>query len=143
MINYKKSLIVDLKLFSQNSQLEIWPHNFLPTEIYFVLEEFQKDIERVAKATGAILQSTTNGLTKHVMGTCGEFEEVQIGAERFNILKKCPQTKTTTIVLRGGAEQFIQEAKRSLNDAIMIVRRATKTNEIVPGGGAIELEVSK
>jgi T-complex protein 1 subunit eta len=45
--------------------------------------------------------------------------------------------------LRGGAEQFIQEAERSLNDAIMIVRRAIKAEYIVPGGGAIDLEVSK
>lgn len=47
------------------------------------------------------------------------------------------------MILRGGADQFIQEAERSLNDAIMIVRRAIKAEYIVPGGGAIDLEVSK
>lgn len=46
-------------------------------------------------------------------------------------------------MLRGGAEQFIQEAERSLNDAIMIVRRCFKANKIVAGGGAIELELSR
>lgn len=101
------------------------------------------DIERVSKATGALIQTTTNGMTSHVLGTCGLFEEVQIGAERFNIFKGCASTKTATIVLRGGAEQFIQEAERSLNDAIMIVRRAIRTHEIVAGGGATEMEVSK
>lgn len=45
--------------------------------------------------------------------------------------------------MRGGAEQFIAEAERSLNDAIMIVRRCMKANKIVPGGGAIELEISR
>jgi hypothetical protein len=44
-------------------------------------------------------------------------------------------------VLRGGSEQFIDEADRSLHDAIMIVRRALKHSEVVPGGGAIEMEV--
>jgi len=101
------------------------------------------DMERMIMATGAICQSTVNGLTSNVLGTCGEFEEVQIGAERFNFFKNCPSTKTTTIILRGGAEQFIQEAERSLNDAIMIVRRALKAEFIVPGGGAIEIEISK
>ena len=53
----------------------------------------------------------------------------------------CPQARTATIVLRGGSEQFIDEADRSLHDAIMIVRRALKHSEVVPGGGAIEMEV--
>lgn len=48
-----------------------------------------------------------------------------------------------TIILRGGAEQFIAEAERSLNDSIMIVRRCMKAKKIVAGGGAIELEVSR
>jgi hypothetical protein len=49
------------------------------------------------------------------------------------------QAKTATIVLRGGGEQFIEEAERSLHDAIMIVRRARKTHSVVAGGGAIEV----
>lgn len=48
-----------------------------------------------------------------------------------------------TIILRGGAEQFIEETERSLHDAIMIVRRALKNDSIVAGGGAIEMELSK
>lgn len=53
------------------------------------------------------------------------------------------KTKSATIILRGGAEQFIKEAERSLNDAIMIVRRCFKTNKVVAGGGATEMELSK
>lgn len=48
-----------------------------------------------------------------------------------------------TILLRGGAEQFIAETERSLHDAIMIVRRAKKNDTIVAGGGAIEMELSR
>lgn len=48
-----------------------------------------------------------------------------------------------TIILRGGAEQFIEETERSLHDAIMIVRRALKNDSVVAGGGAIEMELSK
>ena len=48
-----------------------------------------------------------------------------------------------TIVLRGGADQYIDEAERSLNDAIMIVRRAIKAYAVVAGGGAIEMELSR
>eukprot|EP00195_Chlamydomonas_chlamydogama_P012204 CAMPEP_0202900104 /NCGR_PEP_ID=MMETSP1392-20130828/9835_1 /ASSEMBLY_ACC=CAM_ASM_000868 /TAXON_ID=225041 /ORGANISM="Chlamydomonas chlamydogama, Strain SAG 11-48b" /LENGTH=552 /DNA_ID=CAMNT_0049586421 /DNA_START=124 /DNA_END=1778 /DNA_ORIENTATION=- len=105
------------------------------------------DLQRVAKATGARVQTTVNGLTAEnaagVLGTCERFEEKQVGAERYNLFKGCPQARTATIVLRGGSEQFIDEADRSLHDAIMIVRRALKHAEVVAGGGAIEMELSK
>lgn len=98
----------------------------------------KEDMTRVAKATGARVLSTCSDIAPAVLGTCGEFEEVQVGAERFNFFRDCPLAKTATIILRGGSEQFVKEADRSLNDAIMIVRRVIKTRKIVPGGGAIE-----
>jgi T-complex protein 1 subunit eta len=101
------------------------------------------DLERVAKATGGQIQTTTHGLTDAVMGKCGKFEEVQLGSERYNMFTQCTNTKTVTIVLRGGAAQYIEEAARSLNDAIMIVTRAIKTHAVVAGGGAIEMELSR
>ncbi len=54
-----------------------------------------------------------------------------------------PKSKTCTIILRGGAEQFMEETERSLHDAIMIVRRAVKNDAVVAGGGAIEMELSR
>ncbi|KAK1441874.1 T-complex protein 1 subunit eta [Babesia gibsoni] len=103
----------------------------------------QADMVRTSKATGAKIQTTVNGISTDVLGTCGTFEEIQIGNERFNIFKGCPRTTTATIILRGGAQQFVEESERSLNDAICIVRRTTKTNTIVGGGGATEMEISK
>jgi T-complex protein 1 subunit eta len=46
-------------------------------------------------------------------------------------------------VLRGGSDQFLDEADRSLHDAIMIVRRALRSPQVVPGGGAIDMELSQ
>ena len=101
------------------------------------------DLLRVAKATGGVVQSTVNGITSDVLGTCGKFEEIQLGSERYNLFTGCPGTKSCTLVLRGGADQYIDEAERSLNDAIMIVRRAIKAQSVVAGGGAIEMELSR
>jgi T-complex protein 1 subunit eta len=56
---------------------------------------------------------------------------------------ECESTKSTTMVLRGGASQYLEETQRSLNDAIMIVRRAYKSHAVVAGGGAIEMELSR
>lgn len=102
-----------------------------------------EDMERVFKATGARVQTTVNNLDLSVLGTCERFEEKQVGAERYNMFTGCPQARTATIVLRGGSDQFIDEAERSLHDAIMIVRRALKHAVVVPGGGAIEMEISR
>jgi hypothetical protein len=66
--------------------------------------------------------------------------QVQIGGERYNLFMECPHAKTCTIILRGGAEQFIDETERSLHDSIMVVRRALKNDTVVAGGGAIEVQ---
>jgi T-complex protein 1 subunit eta len=65
--------------------------------------------------------------------------QIQIGGERYNMFQDCPNAKTCTIILRGGAEQFIDETERSLHDSIMVVRRALKNDTVVAGGGAIEV----
>lgn len=102
-----------------------------------------EDMDRVIQAVGGSIQSTTTNITDKNLGTCESFEEVQIGSERYNLFKGCPQTKTCTLILRGGAEQVIAEVERSLHDAIMIVKRAVSHSSIVAGGGAIEMEISK
>eukprot|EP00698_Gefionella_okellyi_P009640 TRINITY_DN2470_c0_g2_i1.p1 TRINITY_DN2470_c0_g2~~TRINITY_DN2470_c0_g2_i1.p1 ORF type:complete len:564 (-),score=163.78 TRINITY_DN2470_c0_g2_i1:267-1958(-) len=101
------------------------------------------DLQRVAKATGGQVQSSTNDLVPEILGLCGRFEERQVGGERYNFFTGCPKAKSSTVILRGGAEQFIEEADRSLHDAIMIVRRAIKHSNIVAGAGAIEMELSR
>jgi len=101
------------------------------------------DMHRTMKACGGAVQTSVNSITEDVLGTCGTFEERKVGAERYNFFYGCPGAKTCTIIMRGGAEQFIEETERSLHDAIMIVRRAIKNDAVVAGGGAIEMELSK
>mmetsp|Transcript_14267 Transcript_14267/g.25450 ORF Transcript_14267/g.25450 Transcript_14267/m.25450 type:complete len:590 (+) Transcript_14267:99-1868(+) len=101
------------------------------------------DLKRVAKATGATIQTSTNGIFEGVLGTCGKFEEKQVGDERFNLFTGCPNDLTSTMVLRGGSEQFIAESERSIHDALMVVKRSLKSRSVVAGGGAVELEVAK
>jgi len=104
----------------------------------------EEDLKRTQKACGGLIHSVTSNLTaKEALGLCENFEEVQIGNERYNLFTGCPNAKTCTLILRGGAEQFIEETERSLHDAIMIVRRTLKNDAVVAGGGAIEMELSK
>ncbi|MGH0133811.1 UNVERIFIED_CONTAM: hypothetical protein FKN15_063601 [Acipenser sinensis] len=133
----------------------------------------EEDLKRTMMACGGSIQTSVGSLTDDVLGQCALFEEVQVGGERYNFFKGCPKAKTCTIILRGGAEQFMEETERynffkgcpkaktctiilrggaeqfmeeterSLHDAIMIVRRAIKNDSVVAGGGAIEMELSK
>ncbi|KAM9896015.1 hypothetical protein OXX80_001730 [Metschnikowia pulcherrima] len=102
-----------------------------------------EDLDRVIKAVGGSVQSTVTKIDEDNLGTCQEFEEVQIGGERYNLFRGCSEAKTCTLILRGGAEQVIAEVERSLHDAIMIVKRAVKHSSVVAGGGAVEMEISK
>ncbi|XP_018328292.1 T-complex protein 1 subunit eta [Agrilus planipennis] len=103
----------------------------------------EEDLRRTMKACGGAVMTTVNDLSDNVLGNCDLFEERQIGGERYNLFQGCPNAKTCTIVLRGGAEQFLEETERSLHDAIMIVRRTIKNDAVVAGGGAIEMELSR
>lgn len=116
---------------------------FADRDIFCAGRVTESDMKRVQQATNCQLQSSVNNLIPDVIGQCALFEERSVGDERYNIFTGCPATKTATIVLRGGAEQFIEEAERSLHDAIMIVRRTLQNNQVVPGGGAIDMELSR
>jgi T-complex protein 1 subunit eta len=116
---------------------------FSDRDIFCAGRVMEEDMNRTMQACGGAVQSTVTDLKVEYLGTCKLFEERQIGGERFNFFEGCPGAKTCTLVLRGGAEQFIEETGRSLHDAIMIVRRAIKNDAVVAGGGAIEMELSK
>ncbi|KAK9322960.1 chaperonin Cpn60/TCP-1 family [Lipomyces orientalis] len=116
---------------------------FADRDIFCAGRVSSDDMERVVQAVGGSIQSTCSDIKPEYLGTCEKFEECQIGGERYNLFTGCPKAKTCTLILRGGAEQFIEEVDRSLHDAIMIVKRSVKNNSIVAGGGALEMEVSK
>jgi T-complex protein 1 subunit eta len=103
----------------------------------------EDDMRRTLKACGGAVMTTVNDINNDVLGKCDLFEEKQIGGDRYNFFKGCPNAKTCTLILRGGSEQFLEETERSLHDAIMIVRRTIKNDAVVAGGGAIEMELSK
>lgn len=103
----------------------------------------QDDLDRLMSACGGSVLTTVSQIDDSVLGKCGKFYEQQVGSERYNFFEDCSKAQACTLLLRGGAEQFIAETERSLHDAIMIVRRAKKNDSIVAGGGAIEMELSR
>ncbi|KAH0573654.1 TCP-1 chaperonin subunit eta [Spironucleus salmonicida] len=101
------------------------------------------DLKRISIQTNANIISAVSDIQTNVLGDAKLFEEKQIGAERFNFITGFDELKVCTIILRGGAEQFIAESERSLHDAIMVVRRAVKTPTVIAGAGSIEMQLSQ
>ncbi|CAH0403959.1 unnamed protein product [Chilo suppressalis] len=103
----------------------------------------EEDMRRTQRACGGAVLTSVRDLQPASLGHCKHFTERQVGGERYNLFTGCPAAKTCTLILRGGADQFLEETERSLHDAIMIVRRTIKNDAVVAGGGAIDMELSK
>ena len=96
-------------------------------------------MKRMQTSTGARIINAVGDIGSAVLGTCEFFEEKGVGAERFNFLTGFKEVNVATIILRGGAEQFIAESERSLHDAVMVARRALKNPNVVAGAGSVEM----
>jgi len=101
------------------------------------------DMEKLARATGGKIMASFKDLSSDVLGEAKIIEEVKIGEDKLVYVKECKNPKAVTIVVRGGTEHVIDEAERSLHDALCVVRNAVEDGKIVPGGGAPEAEVAK
>jgi T-complex protein 1 subunit alpha len=108
----------------------------------------KKDIRRIAKCTGGqviLTMATLEGDEAFDAANLGQAEEVceqRVGDNDFIFIKGCSQAKAATILLRGANEFMLEEADRSVHDALCAVSRTLEANSIVPGGGAVEVAVS-
>jgi thermosome len=101
------------------------------------------DMEKLAKATGGRVVASIKDLTSEALGEAKLVEEVKIGEDKMVYVKECKNPRAVTIVVRGGAEHVVNEAERSLHDALCVVRNAIEDGKIVAGGGAPEAEVAQ
>jgi len=92
-------------------------------------------------ATGGRIIPRFSEITPEKLGKAGLVKELSFGTtnERMTIIENCSHAKAVTILVRGGSTMIVDEAKRSLHDALCVVRNLVKSNKIVYGGGACEL----
>ncbi|XP_066974793.1 T-complex protein 1 subunit epsilon isoform X1 [Macrobrachium rosenbergii] len=99
------------------------------------------EIELIAIATNGRIVPRFEELTPEKLGTCGKVREISFGTtkDKMLVIEECPNTKAVTIFIRGGNKMIIEEAKRSIHDALCVVRNLVRNNKIVYGGGAAEV----
>jgi archaeal chaperonin len=101
------------------------------------------DMEKLAKATGGSVVGTLKDLSKEALGQAKLVEEVKVGEDKLVYVRDCKNPKAVTIMIRGGSEHVVDEAERSLHDAICVVRNAVEDGKVLAGGGAPETELAK
>jgi T-complex protein 1 subunit epsilon len=102
------------------------------------------EIELIAIATGGRIVPRFEELSSAKLGHAGTVKEVDFGTEneKMIFIEGCPNTRAVTLLVRGGNKMIVDEAKRSLHDAICVVRNLIRDNRIVYGGGAAEITCS-
>eukprot|EP00088_Acartia_fossae_P064750 TRINITY_DN7975_c0_g1_i2.p1 TRINITY_DN7975_c0_g1~~TRINITY_DN7975_c0_g1_i2.p1 ORF type:complete len:421 (-),score=155.77 TRINITY_DN7975_c0_g1_i2:254-1459(-) len=99
------------------------------------------EIELIAIATGGRIVPRFEELTAEKLGTAGRVKELSFGTtkDKMLVIEECKNSKAVTIFLRGGTKMIIEEAKRSMHDALCVVRNLVRDNRVVYGGGAAEI----
>jgi len=102
------------------------------------------EIELIAIATGARIVPRFQELTADKLGSAGVVHEESYGTtnDRVIVIEDCAQKGACTIFVRGGTKMMVDEASRSLHDALCVARNLIVNNEIVYGGGAAEVACS-
>ncbi|KAE8742702.1 hypothetical protein FOCC_FOCC011734 [Frankliniella occidentalis] len=99
------------------------------------------EIELIAIATGGRIVPRFEELTAEKLGSAGLVRELVFGTtkERMLVIEECKNSRAVTIFIRGGNKMIVDEAKRSLHDALCVVRNLVQDNRVVYGGGASEI----
>jgi len=99
------------------------------------------EIELIAIATGGRIVPRFEELTPDKLGVAGLVRELSFGTtkDKMLVIEECKNSKAVTIFLRGGTKMIIEEAKRSMHDALCVVRNLVRDNRVVYGGGAAEI----
>ncbi|CAN7995006.1 unnamed protein product [Ixodes hexagonus] len=96
-------------------------------------------IERLALVTGGEIVSTFANPELVRLGTCDLIEEVMIGEDKLLKFSGVPLGEACTIILRGATQQILDEAERSLHDALCVLSQLVKDGRVVYGGGSSEM----
>jgi len=102
----------------------------------------KSDMEKLSKATGGKIVNNLDGLSGDDLGYAELVEERKIGNDKMVFIEGCKDPHAVAILVRGGAERIVDEAERSIHDALCVVRDVVQEPKILMGGGAPEIEVA-
>ncbi|RAL63220.1 hypothetical protein DID88_004298 [Monilinia fructigena] len=121
-----------------------WPEQLFSDAGIMSIEHADFDgIERLALVTGGEITSTFDHPDQVKLGHCDLIEEVIIGEDTLIKFSGVAAGQACTIVLRGATEQLLDEAERSLHDALAVLSQTVKEPRTTLGGGCAEMLMAK
>ncbi|DBB00380.1 hypothetical protein WJX82_005136 [Trebouxia sp. C0006] len=100
-------------------------------------------IERLALVTGGEIASTFDSPDKLKLGSCKLIEEIMIGEDKLIHFSGVEMGEACTIVLRGASSHVLDEAERSLHDALCVLQQTVQDSRVIYGGGYPEMQMAK
>jgi T-complex protein 1 subunit epsilon len=102
------------------------------------------EIELIAIATGGRIVPRFEELSPEKLGKAGCVREITFGTtkDQMLVVEDCSNSKAVTVLVRGGNQMVVDEAKRCIHDANCCVRNLIRDPRVVPGGGASEMAAS-
>jgi T-complex protein 1 subunit beta len=121
-----------------------WPEQLFADAGIMCIEHADFDgIERLALVTGGDITSTFDHPDQVRLGQCGLIEEIMIGEDRMIKFSQVATGQACTIVLRGATDSLLDEAERSLHDALCVLSQTLKDTRTVLGGGCTEMLMAR
>jgi thermosome len=103
----------------------------------------ESDMDKLSRATGGRIANNLDDLKPEDLGHADLVEERKIGDDDMVFIEGCKDPKSVSILIRAGLERMVDEAERTMNDALSVIADLFKKNKVVVGGGAVEAEVAK
>jgi archaeal chaperonin len=121
---------------------DIAQHYLAKSGILTVRRVKESDMTKLARATGARIVNNLEDLTDKDIGSADLVEERKVETDKWVFIEGCKHPKSVTILIRGGSQRVVDEADRSVHDALMVTKDVLERPAIVAGGGSPESYVA-
>ncbi|MDQ3718542.1 MAG: TCP-1/cpn60 chaperonin family protein [Thermoproteota archaeon] len=129
-------------LLCQKGIDDIAQHYLAKAGILAVRRIKESDMYKLSKAAGARIVNNLDELSANDLGYAKLVEERKVETDKWVFVEGCKNPKSVSILVRGGSQRVVDEAERSVHDAIMAVKDVVEYPYVVVGGGAPEALVS-
>ena len=138
-----KILAYHPNVFINRQLIYDYPESLLVEKGVMVIEHADFDgVERLSAVLGADILSTFDNPDSAKLGSCGTVEELIIGEDKVIYFRNCQEGRASTVVLRGASTHLLDEAERSLHDALCVLIQTIKNKKVIYGGGHSEISMS-
>ena len=121
---------------------DIAQHYLAKAGVLAVRRVKESDMTKMTRATGARIVNNLDDLTAKDLGSANLVEERKVETDKWVFIEGCKNPKSVSILIRGGSQRVVDEADRSMHDALMVMKDVLEHPAIVAGGGAPEAYIA-